>query len=377
MRAVTSFVLGVFTLALLPAPSIAATPGARCPKAAQVVKTKTATLVCTRAGSRLVWRVKSRVTNRPTDAARATSPHRPQAAPHVSVDYTPSAITVMDVVGTIEASLPALWAKAPEQAGSVKLTIQPGYESTEWVKGSVDSIRTAMRLTGALDAIPRETLDIYIGYDETWLRSNKPGQVCGYVGMGGACGQNVLFAGLEAFVKANGSQQMWPLTSPPQRMWILGNLPHEVGHASQMELDARQGAEAKQKQPAWLREGFAEVFKIISFAKDNNLTYAQSRAAYLDGDRSRCNGARLSDMTASYSAITSATNSCEYDKGMVATEYLIWRTGGDVAMGLRFLQKGDEGTAAEIFERAYGMTLERFLKEAEAYWSLAMAAPRP
>ena len=59
------------------------------------------------------------------------------------------------------------------------------------------------------------------------------------------------------------------------------------------------------------------------------------------------------------------TQTLEYLNGMLAMEYLIWKT-GDKAAGLTYILQDTE-SPQEAFQRAFSLELDAFMEEADEY----------
>lgn len=144
----------------------------------------------------------------------------------------------------------------------------------------------------------------------------------------------------------------------------LSGLAHEWAHIYRA---AGQDGRVFSDEPAWVREGLAEVWAGIAIVNSNiiRMTYTDWHVIrlrrFLDWSR-RCN-VKLID----FRLDSAATNGCEYFIGPLAVELLIARHGGLENLIKVFHLNDPEQGFLDDFEDVYGMTLADFEKEADAY----------
>jgi hypothetical protein len=144
----------------------------------------------------------------------------------------------------------------------------------------------------------------------------------------------------------------------------LSGLAHEWAHIYRA---AGQDGRVFSDEPAWVREGLAEVWAGIAIVNSNiiRMTYTDWHVIrlrrFLDWSR-RCN-VKLIDFRLG----SAAMNGCEYFIGPLAVELLIARHGGLENLIKVFHLNDPEQGFLDDFEDVYGMTLADFEKEADAY----------
>jgi hypothetical protein len=102
------------------------------------------------------------------------------------------------------------------------------------------------------------------------------------------------------------------------------------------------------------------VIEFMMAARVFNMSYVQARDAKLQALGFRCLDVDLKDLL-----YKKGPNDCEYLKGFLAMEYLIWKT-GDFSAGLTYIVQDTE-TPREAFMRAFSLDLDVFMQEADAY----------
>lgn len=228
-------------------------------------------------------------------------------------------------------------------------------------------------------------VDIVVGRSQAYLKSTLASLGCnanfsptdGVVQMGAAlCGRHYLADNLTGYLFLRSSDDI--LTGAMERareprvgsipyliaMRNLSGLAHEWAHIYRA---AGQNGRVFTDEPAWVREGLAEIWSGIAIVNSNiaRMTYTDWHVIrlrrFLDWSR-RCNVKLIDFRTGS-----PATNGCEYFIGPLAIELLIARHGGLENLIKVFHLNDPEQGFLDDFEEVYGMTLGDFEKEADAY----------
>jgi hypothetical protein len=228
-------------------------------------------------------------------------------------------------------------------------------------------------------------VDIVVGRSQAYLKSTLASLGCnadfsqtdGVVQMGAAlCGRHYLADNLTGYLFLRSSDDI--LTGAMERareprvgsipylvaMRNLSGLAHEWAHIYRA---AGQNGRVFTDEPAWVREGLAEIWSGIAIVNSNiaRMTYTDWHVIrlrrFLDWSR-RCNVKLIDFRTGS-----AATNGCEYFIGPLAIELLIARHGGLENLIKVFHLNDPEQGFLDDFEEVYGMTLGDFEKEADAY----------
>ena len=267
----------------------------------------------------------------------------------------------------VQAEAAALWATSPAlPAIEVTYAIQETVAGTRWTIDSLGAIDAALRLSTGLGSPLPDDQRVILAWDADWAISQLPDDDRIYClswirgAMGAYCGLGYNVAQFEAFAKSWGYRDMSRYQTKEQALIMAANIPHEFGHAVQDAVARDNAGHDWRLVPAWLREGGPEVFKIIAYAKSRNISYTKARADY-SGLNPRCAAVPITELTGQGGSGTW----CEYDKGMLAVEYLIARTGRLTAPFDFYAASGT--TTGEVFENAYGIDLAQFMRQAEAY----------
>ncbi len=166
---------------------------------------------------------------------------------------------------------------------------------------------------------------IYIGWDWNWMQQYMPRDSWCYEGSwagGGYCGQGVNFVNLKfiADVQRTGGKEIeWP--SPEIELAMTATLSHELSHQAQGELAESTGQRNISIYPAWLREGGANLFKTVVYARTKKISYVDARELFFRMTDKGCANTPLMEMLMS----DNHPNKCNYTGGYVASEALIAR----------------------------------------------------
>ena len=270
---------------------------------------------------------------------------------------------------------------AGEAPADKKVKIEPGYESKLWFKDSLDAVDAGFKLNKALGAPVAEPPSYVLFWNQEWGKPFVKPMCMEWIkdgiGIGGVCPPNMIFSALGNAVTAKNFILNDPTKyqDEEQRYWIIAGMQHEVGHLGQQWTQANaQGladiSRINDFKPAWLREGVAEIFKIMAYAYQFNIDYQDARNLHVRNMGNRCTPTSLTELmgqgtTKSY---------CEYNNGTLAVEYLLAKTKDikslfawekstsldDVSMPISELQE-------KLFNKAFGLDLKNFMVEADAY----------
>lgn len=355
-RRLTS-VLSIAALSLSVAvPSVAAASmpliaNTKCTKAGQVRTVKKVSYTCTKKGKSLVW-----VAGVKAAGAKATT-------------------AVSPAVAYLETQLATLRIRANSAAASslVSSRVDPALAGSTWAADSVTSISSALKMLAALDAAPSKAATVYVSRSGAWVAPFTPAG-CSVESAGAFCEPNVIITNIGAFIDAAGGSER-AYGSLAAKLSIVGNTPHEIAHLAQSSVAERAGNKnVAFIRPNWMREGGAELFRVLWFAYDNGLTYKEARDLFA-GRRKRANDTRCNAVGLAELAGTNSSHptGCEYDDGFLAMEYLVWKT-QNVRAEHAFTEKAAGSTAADAFRSVFGFSLGDFHTEADAYIAKELAA---
>lgn len=255
-----------------------------------------------------------------------------------------------------------------------EIRVQPGYENKLWTKEIEAGYNGALRLLAAMGINLKETPPTLIFWDFEWAKDKLPSYCRSWANNagGGLCGNELLFYNLGW----NATSGNWILNDPnkfqddAQKINIAGNVGHEVAHFAQSLVYAQTNNSTStvipnDYKPAWLREGAVEVFKSMVYALNYNLTYTEARNLQVHTFGNRCTPISLKNL----SETKSYPDSCEYNNGSLAVEYLVAKKRNLNA--LFDWERKDLDTQrldqAGAFKRAFGLDFQSFMSEADNY----------
>lgn len=316
--------------------------GASCSKSGALATVNKAQYRCTKSGKKLIW-VKVPVATASPLPAKADSAE----------------------VLKLEQLVTQLSNKISKSDSPIKVTllIDPKLSKSKWSADSVTSIKMALKVLTALDLKPVNQLKLVISQGPDFRNMHTP-ESCHWDSGGGSCGQGIMFADLAWFAKSlaysSGESQY---LSEMDKFTITANVPHEIGHVAQDTVAANNNNFNYWKlNPAWLRERSAEIFKLITYSIDNQISYNRLHDLYASHLWYGCKDFSLSKLNGQ----GSYEYGCEYAKGLFATELLISKVGSFDA--LMNFYKIEGNSTAEIFKKAYKIDLAAFEAEADAYF---------
>jgi hypothetical protein len=154
----------------------------------------------------------------------------------------------------------------------------------------------------------------------------------------------------------------------------ISGLAHEWAHV--VRASATDGVVAPD-EPAWMREGFAEVMAGIARVQafSPRMSYATFHVVRL---RKFANwGDSCGASLGRYRVESDFFAGCEYYLGALAVEYLIARMGGLVAIATLFREAARSRDFSGAFRATYGMSLGAFEQRMDAYLSSIAELPDP
>jgi hypothetical protein len=245
---------------------------------------------------------------------------------------------------------------------SITVLIDPPLVGSGWAADTTSNLGTALKLLRFFGFSSSDPLKAYVSWGPEFKNQFVP-EHCRWNSGGGSCGKGVMFADIKWFT----DMWNWKDSSKSKYPDLLGkisvsaNLPHEIGHVLQESAGEKSGTHPELINPAWLREGTAEFFKLMTYSIQNNVTYSSLRNQYLKY-WGYCKNVKLEGLTSQ----ESYKNSCEYTSGLVAVEYLIWKKKSLDA--LYSFQLASGSTQSSRFQNAFNLTQTSFQKEADKYF---------
>lgn len=257
------------------------------------------------------------------------------------------------------------------------IRLEPGYEDLLWARDSIGGIDSAIQLLYTLGAEPIRPIPFFIFWNFDYAQPRLPSYCASWanLGGGGVCSTELIFVNLGWFARSGNHYKNDPNSyqDDTQRLLLIGNMQHEVGHFGQISeffrVQGRMdgGLNADQDlRPAWLREGAVEFFKMLAYANQFKLQYSEARNIWIHNNGNRCTSTSLRDLL---EPKTYHGNLCEYNNGLLAVELLVAKT-GDLRSIFRWDDQIGENsgmTQAQAFRSVFGLDFETFLKEGDKY----------
>lgn len=240
--------------------------------------------------------------------------------------------------------------------------VDPELKDSGWAKDSTSNLNTSLKLMRYFGYSPTHPVRVYVSSTPTFLNRYIPFN-CDTSGGGGSCGGGIVFANIKWW------NDMWKVDDETKskypdetnKLAFIANLPHEIGHVLHESVKYKSEAQNINLQPAWLREGSVDFFKMATYSIQNDIPYSTLRTQHLKY-WVHCKGVKLETLTDQ----GSYESGCEYTNGFVAVEYLLWKT---QSLDSFFTFCKTPGTSqAEIFQNAFGLDQAAFQKEADKYF---------
>lgn len=260
-------------------------------------------------------------------------------------------------------------AKNAPQFTNYVLEVEPILKGTMWEKTQTEGITQSFAMLHALDLLPNYKIYIFVSWTDEWLRERLTtiGSECAtYSFSGGAyCSRvPVVFAHPGWFAK-NWRLPVDARQAPSQNeIGLVGNMPHEIAHAGQVFGHTKYGASSWRLQPAWLREGWAELFKVLYWAESRKISFAEAHKLFINTYSIDC--AKHSILDLSSSGSHREQGFCEYTNGYYATLKLL-ETVKDVDLQFR-MPGARASTQAEAFQQTFGLDYAQFAQIADAFF---------
>jgi hypothetical protein len=244
----------------------------------------------------------------------------------------------------------------------VTVSVDPILKGSGWAKDSTSNLTTSLKLMRYLGYSSSYPLKVYISSGPAFRNKYIP-SYCDTSGGGGYCWPGNLFADTKWWT------DMWRVDDETKskypdetsKLSYIANLPHEMGHVLQESANYGTDVQSKVLQPPWLREGGADFFKLATYSIQNDIPYSTLRTQVLKYWEN-CKGVKLGTLTGE----GSSESNCEYTNGVVAVEYLIWKT--QSLDSLFTFVKTPGANQAEIFQNAFGLDQSSFQIEADQYF---------
>ena len=308
---------------------------------------------------------------KPTKSPKPSKTPKPTKSPQPTASPTPSTGAPVPV----QARAIEDWIKAQpktyEGAQSTFIfTVDPELAGGPWERLAVGSAKSVFEVHALLGQPVTKPYRVYVGWDKPWLEQTVPKNACWSIfdfATAAACaGSDVIYTRFA--LNRNYNPALTP-QGEPGPVWSslgVGLIGHELTHLVQESLYPQRGMRTFPKEAKWLEEGWAVVTQTMIAMRFYNLTYAQARDRALKLNGNRCAGVKLRELMA-----PPTFNTCVYPNGFLAMEYLMWKT-GDMKAGWTWVSQ-DVETGREAFSKAFGIDIDTFMAEADAYIDQEMA----
>ena len=357
------------------APSFAAVKAAaKCTKAGATATASGKKFTCIKSGNKLVWNkgvlVKAtkkpdlnpvfkpvEPTPSPTPTATPTPIATPTPTPTPTPVPTPTYSGPRDLFGTptseealiVDKLVDIAWDKGKPATQFVVSTVNDRVKGTTWSNDNAAMLPAITRILDGVGAPLTRKVDWYVWWDlqsltpllppNCWAKDTRffDAKAVG----AGYCRPSTIFIFFEAY------QQWYPkegfLEKYPNewdKYGIAAVTAGEVVHFSQQTYGEKFGHEAFNFYPAWLREGPSILYSAMAYAKHMNMPYSTVRNLALQHFKNyKCGEVLLTDLL----MFNQSDRFCEYSGGLLASEYMIAKS-GDVLAPFRYLEskmKGD------------------------------------
>jgi hypothetical protein len=279
----------------------------------------------------------------------------PTATPTPTVK--PTYMGPLDIFGTptseealiVDKLVDIAWDKGKPATQFVVSTVNDRVKGTTWSNDNAAMLPAITRILDGVGAPLTRKVDWYVWWDlqsltpllppNCWAKDTRffDAKAVG----AGYCRPSTIFIFFEAY------QQWYPkegfLEKYPNewdKYGIAAVTAGEVVHFSQQTYGEKFGHEAFNFYPAWLREGPSILYSAMAYAKYMNMPYSTVRNLALQHFKNyKCGEVLLTDLL----MFNQSDRFCEYSGGLLASEYMIAKS-GDVLAPFRYLEskmKGD------------------------------------
>lgn len=228
-------------------------------------------------------------------------------------------------------------------------------------KVSAESVQPARKFASLFLSNTIDEVTAIVGLNDVYI-AGAVAEACDWVHdkPSYTCGPGFIYTNVEAIkdgYKISNDSQVKSEPSLSFQIWTL--LPHEMWHQVQAISAELNNSNDKQAYPSWLREGGAELAKLMTYAIANQMSYRDARALYKKRISNNCKNVTLDARVEKYS------DSCDFTLGLYASEYLLWKTKD--FKSLIAPSANNDGKAESTFLKSFKFTLTDFLNEASPY----------
>ena len=354
--------------------------GSICTKLNKTTVVANKKYTCVKIGKKLQWNKGVTVViakSKPTPAPTSSSSPTPQ--PTTVKPEKPKALTAHEIVVKEVGNFWANWrGKSTSAYVPLKLITQPGFDS-DWQKAKDPANLLISTFVGNGYKLLPEPISIF-GDTEEWLAATGRPIACGRSvpeqPMGIYCGHIQMGFAYFALNVSESEKFAGKTLTPLQINTVNYLVAHDV--ATMFELQAQYGDIAyngsKNQIPAWIREGFVQLFAALAISDSNSQKlsyYDYFRSANLiDGFPTKLCVKTLQDFE---SKDRNWGGSCASSQNFYGVELLVARHGGFDALFKFVSLYGASDNWTESFKSAFGITREDFYTEWYEYLGIPKA----
>jgi hypothetical protein len=376
-------------LALTPIASNAAAvkAGASCTKLGASAISANKKFTCVKVGKKLQWNKGVAIAApKPTTSPKPTPSPKPSTSPTQAV--TPTLSEHELVISQVSANWKLWRSKSASSIKPIKIYLQPGYDLA-WNEASKAADVLISTFVGNGYTLLQDPISIF-GDDEEWLAATGRPLACGRSvpeqPLGIYCGHIQLGYGYFVLNASQTDKFVGKPLNAKQKNILNYMVAHDV--ATMYELQAQYGAinynGSKDQIPAWLREGFVQLFAALAISDSNpqKISYFDylASASLIDGFPKALCSKTLQDFE---SKDRNWGGSCASSQNFYAVELLAARHGGLDALFKFVSQYGVTNDWTTSFKSAFGISREDFYSEWYDYLKIpqsmrpALTAPAP
>lgn len=327
--------------------------GSKCTKVGATKVISQITFTCQKVGKKLLW-------NNGVKISAKTDITQPKVTPTTKVPSLEEQI--LQLLDSMKIDLATKYEKLTD-ADLIQFFDSIDPDALEELSGKVsaESVQPSRKFASLFLPNMIDEVTAIVGVNDVYI-ADAVAEACDWVHdkPSYSCGPGFIYTNVEAIkdaYKITNDSQINSDSSLSFQIWSL--LPHEIWHQVQGISAELNNSKDKQAYPSWLREGGAEIAKLMIYAIAKQISYHEARSLYKKRISNNCKNVTLDARVEKYS------NSCEFTLGLYASEYLLWKTKD--FKSLISPSANNDGNAESTFSKSFKFTLTDFLNEASPY----------
>ena len=331
--------------------------GSKCTTKGQIKTSQGKKFICIKSGKTLVWNKGATVSKGTTQVNQPTPTPTPKPTPSGPVDIygnptSPEALVIDKLVDIA-------WEKGKPATEFIVSEVNDRVKGTTWANDNAAMLPAITRMLDGVGAPLTRQVEWFVWWDLKSLQPKLPEPcwakdtrffIAESVGAG-FCVPGTIFIFFEAY------QQWYPkegfLEKYPNA-WdeygIVAVTAGEVAHFAQQTYGEKFGHQMSNFYPAWLREGPSVLYSAMAYAKYKNIPYSTVRNLALQHfNNYKCGEVLLTDLL----MFNQSVQSCEYSGGLLASEYIVAKS-GDILAPFRYLESKMVGDG-EVCQRPHSI----------------------